>query len=112
MSNRRMAYAMVLEPTEVEVDAQRLQFHAAFIDQFQRILDAGVAGGEFDVADTRVAAACIFGAATESLMSPLSIAAAKSGKADRKTAGDTTAHVDAVVAFCLRGLGGRQRRRR
>jgi len=34
MSNRRLAYAMVLEPAEREVDQERLRFHAAFIDQF------------------------------------------------------------------------------
>jgi AcrR family transcriptional regulator len=106
MSNRRLAYAMVLEPTELDVEEERLRFHAEFIVQFRRILDDGVAGGEFVIADTAVAAACIFGGITESLMSPLGSAgraAASKGAAARSR--DAAAVVDGVMAFCFHGVG-------
>jgi AcrR family transcriptional regulator len=110
MSNRRLAYAMVLEPTENDVEEERLRFHAAFIEQFRRIVDDGVASGEFAVADSRVAAACVFGGITESLMGPLAVVA-PSTRGARKRA-DADALVAQVVAFCAHGLGQRAARRR
>jgi len=103
MSNRRLAYAMVLEPTEIAVEEERLRFHACFIEQFRRILDAGVASGEFDVADTHIAAACIFGGITESLMSPLGIASRSPERGSGRN--DAAVLVDRIVAFCFDGLG-------
>src|SRR5262245_28995398 len=106
LKNPRLAYSMVVEPTEAEVEEVRLHFHAKFVQQFQRILDAGVASGEFKVADTRIAAACIFGGIVESLMSPLGAVANATA---RTTAGrrrpDSAALVDSVVSFCFHGLG-------
>jgi hypothetical protein len=71
LSNRRLGYAMVLEPTEIEVEEERLHFHARFIELFATLLEAGRAAGEFDVPDATVAGACIFGALIESLLAPL-----------------------------------------
>ena len=106
LRNPRLAYALVLEPTEAEVEEVRLRFHAEFALQFRRILDDGVAAGEFRVADTDVAAACIFGSIIESLMSPLGAAARGTGKAARARRTDPSlALVDGVVAFCFHGLG-------
>jgi AcrR family transcriptional regulator len=104
MSNRRLAYAMVIEPTDTEVEEERLHFHTEFSQQFRRILEAGQAAGEFDVDDTRVAAACIFGCITESLMNPLGIAA-RSGNARSGGRNDAKILVDHVLAFCFRGIG-------
>jgi len=105
MRQRRLAYAMVLEPSEIDVVQERLDFHAAFIAQFRRILDAGVTTGEFSVADTEVAAACIFGGMTESLMGPLTAAGRAAGKARPRSARDAAALVEHLLAFCFHGLG-------
>lgn len=112
MSNRRLAYAMVLEPTENEVEEERLRFHAEFIEQFRRIVDDGTAAGEFEVADSRVAAACVFGGITESLMGPLAIVAAPAGGARKRSRADADALVAQVIHFCAHGLGQRARRKR
>src|SRR5262245_36640281 len=106
LRNPRLAYALVLEPTEADVEEVRLRFHAEFALQFRRILDDGVAAGEFSIADTGVAAACIFGSIVESLMSPLGAVARGTGKAVRNRRSDEPAAlVDGVVAFCFHGLG-------
>jgi AcrR family transcriptional regulator len=106
MSNRRLAYAMVLEPTENEVEEERLRFHAEFIAQFRRILDDGVAHGEFVIADTQVAAACIFGGITESLMNPLgTVARAAAAKSAAARSRDAAELVSGVMAFCFHGVG-------
>jgi len=106
LKNPRLAYAIALEPTDIDVEEVRLQFHREFGVQFRRILDSGVAAGEFTIADTRVAAACIFGGIVESLMGPLGATALAGGKAaSAKRQPDATALVDGVVAFCFHGLG-------
>ncbi|HEY6355019.1 MAG TPA: TetR/AcrR family transcriptional regulator [Burkholderiaceae bacterium] len=106
MKSPRLAYALALEPTDIEVEEVRLDFHREFGVQFRRILDSGVAAGEFTIADTRVAAACIFGGIVESLMGPLGATAIIGGKAARaKRPPDATALVDGVLAFCFHGLG-------
>jgi len=106
LKNPRLAYAIALEPTDIEVEEVRLHFHREFGVQFRRILDSGVAAGEFTISDTRVAAACIFGGIVESLMGPLGATALASGKAAHaKRPPDATALVDGVLAFCFHGLG-------
>jgi len=100
----RLAYALALEPTEMEVEEVRLQFHTAFIAQIKRILDAGVAAGEFALDDTQVAATCVFGGMVESLMNPPGIAARGSAQLSPQRS-PQAAWVDGVVEFCLRGVG-------
>jgi AcrR family transcriptional regulator len=105
MSKRRLAYAMVIEPADAEVEEERLHFHAEFIEQFRLILEAGRAAGEFDVDDPRVAAACIFGCITESLMNPLGIAARAAARTRPGERTEAETLVESVVAFCLHGVG-------
>ncbi len=117
VSGGRLAYAMVVEPTDAEVEELRLRFHAQFIELFRRILDSGCAAGEFRVANTQVAAACVFGCVTESLMHPLGLAEASSRRgrsatgapspAKRSTARlDRAALVDPLLDFCFNGIAG------
>jgi AcrR family transcriptional regulator len=105
MSNRRLAYSMVIEPADADVEEERLHYHAEFTAQFRRMLEAGCAAGEFDVADPQVAAACIFGCITESLMNPLGIATRTAGNARTGGRDDAKALVENVVAFCFHGIG-------
>jgi AcrR family transcriptional regulator len=105
----RLAYALALEPTEIEVEEVRLQFHAAFIAQVKRILDDGVAAGEFALNDTQVAATCVFGGMVESLMNP-PVIAARGNASLAPQRSRQAAWVDGVVDFCLRGVGQPARR--
>jgi AcrR family transcriptional regulator len=101
LANRRLGYAMVLEPAEIEVEEERLHFHTQYIATFRGMLEAGQQSGELVVADAQVAAACIFGAAVESLIGPL----AAGTRHRAPTREETTRLVDNLVTFCLRGLG-------
>ena len=117
VSGGRLAYALVVEPTDTEVEELRLHFHAQFIELFRRILDSGCAAGEFRVSNTQVVAACVFGCVTESLMHPLGLAMA-SGRKGRAAAGatspakrlaarlDRAALVDPLLDFCFNGVAG------
>jgi AcrR family transcriptional regulator len=106
LNGGRMSYALVLEPTDNEVEQLRLQFHADFIALFQQILEDGRASGELRVADARVAAACVFGSITESLLHPLGMAAQAAGVARRGHKVDATALIGPLVDFCFHGAAG------
>ena len=94
-----MAYALLAEPVDPAVEAERLRFRRGYRDAFRRALDDGIAAGEFREHDTEIAAAAIVGALGEALVGPLSPASNGHG---------TRRHHDALVAnliqFCLRGI--------
>jgi AcrR family transcriptional regulator len=94
-----MAYALLAEPVDPAVEAERLRFRRGYRDAFRRALGDGVAAGEFRDHDTEVAAAAIVGALGEALLGPLSPASNGHGKPE---------HHDALVAnlvqFCLNAI--------
>jgi AcrR family transcriptional regulator len=94
-----MAYALLAEPVDPAVEAERLNFRRGYRDAFARALEDGIASGEFRRHDTGVSAAAIVGALGEALVGPLS--PASNGRGARR-------HHDALVAnlvqFCLNGI--------
>jgi AcrR family transcriptional regulator len=71
MRGRRLAYALIAEPCEPEIDAARLKYRAALADQIARLVKRGIASGEFIQIDENVAASCVTGAFMEALVGPL-----------------------------------------
>ena len=63
----RLAWALIAEPVEPEVDAERLRYRAAYAALYQRVLDQGVAAGELPPQSTALAAAALVGAIAEAL---------------------------------------------
>jgi AcrR family transcriptional regulator len=94
-----MAYALLAEPVDPAVEAERLRFRRGYRDAFVRALEAGVAAGEFRPHDTEIAAAAMVGALGEALLGPLSPASNGHGR---------PRHHDALVAglvqFCLNSV--------
>lgn len=68
----RRAYALIAEPVDAAVDAERLAYRRGYRDIFKRLLDQGVAAGELAPHDTELAAAALVGAIAEVLVGPLS----------------------------------------
>lgn len=68
----RRAYALIAEPVDQAVDAERLAYRRGYRDIFKRLLDQGVAAGELAPHDTELAAAALVGAIAEVLVGPLS----------------------------------------
>jgi AcrR family transcriptional regulator len=104
LSNRRLAYAMVHEPTEAEVEQERLRFHREFIAQYRRILESGCAAGEFDIPDTEVVAACVFGSVIEALLVEFGLANQGKSRAAGGSRQPAADGAETVVDFCLRGI--------
>ncbi len=88
------AYALIAEPVDPAVEAERLTFRRAYADLFERALREGVEKGELPALDVQLSAAAIVGALAEALVGPL----------QRRDAG-----ADALVAglqtFVLRSVG-------
>jgi AcrR family transcriptional regulator len=86
LRNRKLAYAMLAEPCEPEIDAARLRCRAAIAGEVARALRQGIASGEFADVDVNVAASCVAGAFMESLVGPLATEAKPDTKAAERAA--------------------------
>src|SRR5688500_13143586 len=65
------AYALIAEPVDPAVEAERLAFRRAYADLFERALNDGVRRGELPPLDVQLTAAAIVGALAEALVGPL-----------------------------------------
>ncbi len=94
----RLAFALIAEPVDALVDAERLRYRQAYADVFVDLVAQGIASGEFVPQVPSVSAAALVGIIAESLVGPLSWTAAdKPGlKAEDLIA--------AIQAFCLRAV--------
>ena len=70
--NRRLAWAMLAEPADAEVDAVRLRYRRRIAQVFEGILRRGIESGAFRALDVEAAAAAIVGGFMEALIGPLS----------------------------------------
>jgi AcrR family transcriptional regulator len=87
------AYALLAEPVDPAVEAERLIFRRAYRDLFAATIEQGVANGELPPQDAQTVAAALVGALGEALVGPLSTA----------TANDE-ALIAALVQFCLNAI--------
>ena len=69
-----LAYALLAEPVDPAVEAERLRFRTGYRDAFARVLEDGVREGELRPHDTQTVAAALVGALGEALVGPLSTA--------------------------------------
>jgi hypothetical protein len=96
MRARRFAWALLAEPVDPGVEAERLAFRRAYRDLLAAVLREGVDAGELSSQDPDLTAAALVGAIGESLVGPLSAPAA---------GGDTEATIASLVEFCERAIG-------
>jgi AcrR family transcriptional regulator len=66
------AYALLAEPVDPAVEAERLAFRRGYRDVFARTIEQGVATGELPPQDAQTVAAALVGALGEALVGPLS----------------------------------------
>ena len=97
LRGRRLAWALLAEPVDPAVEAERLVFRRAYAAVFEEILGEGLAAGELPPQNVELAAAALVGALGEALVGPLSPVAADV---------DADALVSDLVAFSLRSVTG------
>ena len=105
--SRRLAFALIAEPVDPEVDEQRLLYREAYADLFVDLLEEGVAAGVFRVRQVGLVAACLVGAIAESLVGPLSPPARAARDAGHLTL-DLAEVSQSLVTFCLRAVGAEE----
>lgn len=71
----RLAYALLAEPVDPAVEAERLRFRLAYREVVAAIVADGVAAGELPDQEAEVTAAAVVGALAEALVAPLHAAA-------------------------------------
>ena len=75
LAGPRQAWALIAEPVDPAVEAERLAFRRGYRDALKRVLEDGIASGELEPHDVDTVAAALVGAIAESLVGPLSPAA-------------------------------------
>jgi AcrR family transcriptional regulator len=89
-----MAWALIAEPVDPQVDAERLRYRRTYAELFERTLRAGMESGEFRQQDAALSSAAIVGAIAEALVGPLS-------PTNREKTVDHDEQISAITQFCL-----------
>ena len=71
LRNRRLAWAVIAEPVDAEVEAVRVAFRRALAAEFEARITAAMQAGHLSKQDVSVAAAALVGALLEGLIGPL-----------------------------------------
>jgi AcrR family transcriptional regulator len=71
LKSPRLAYALLAEPVDALIDAERLEFRRVFRDVVAEHVAAGVTAGSLPPQDGALTAAALVGAAAEVLIGPL-----------------------------------------
>jgi len=95
LRGRRLAWALLAEPVDPAVEAERLHFRRAYRDGIAALIREGIDRGELPDQDADLTAAALVGAIGEALVGPLSPA----GEAT-----DEERLVAALTTFCLRSV--------
>jgi AcrR family transcriptional regulator len=98
LARRRLAFALIAEPVEPEVDAARVSYRKALAGKLETLIRAAVQAGRLPDQDAALAAPALVGAMIEGLIGPLAPAAGN----DPATA---RSRVQTLTLFALRGLG-------
>lgn len=96
LRNPRLAWALIAEPVDPLVDAERLAFRAHYARMLAAGLDEAITAGEVPAQDAELTAAAIVGGVGEALVGPLSPVAAAPATAEI---------VPAIRTFTRRAVG-------
>ena len=96
LQGRRLAWALIAEPVDPAVEAERLVFRRAYAAAFASAIEDGIAAGELPPQDAPLVATALVGAIGEALVGPTSPVS------DHRR--DDDALVDGLVRFCLRAV--------
>lgn len=97
LAARELAWAVIAEPVEPDIDALRLDFRRALVAELQKRIVAAIAGRHLPEQDAALAAPAVLGALMEGLIDPL--APRPSDEAAARAA------VQEAAVFALRALG-------
>jgi len=94
MRERRLAWALMAEPVDADIDTLRLEFRRALAAELEARIGTAIAGRHLPDQDARVAAAAVVGALLEGLVGPLA-----------PSSGNVRESVQTIALFALRAVG-------
>lgn len=97
----RLAWALLAEPVDPRVDAERLAYRARYTGQVAEALRGAIAAGEIAPLDVDFTAAAVVGGCWEALVGPL----APAGASRRPSRSEREATVASLRAFVRRAVG-------
>lgn len=97
---RRLAYALIAEPVDALVDAERLRYRHEYSEVFRQLVEDGIRSGDFPAQLASVSAAAVVGVISEALIGPLT------WQNGDEPAIEKTALIRAIQGFCLRAVAG------
>ena len=96
LRGRRLAWALLAEPVDPAVEAERLHFRHSYRDLMAEVINEGIEAGEVPAQDVEASAAALIGAIGETMLGPLSPTA---------NGGDPDALIASLINFCTRAIG-------
>jgi AcrR family transcriptional regulator len=96
LRGRRLAWALLAEPVDPAVEAERLHFRHSYRDLMAEVIAEGIQAGELPAQDVDATAAALIGAIGEAMLGPLSPTA---------NGGDPDALIASLINFCTRAIG-------
>ena len=96
LRGRRLAWALLAEPVDPAVEAERLHFRHSYRDLMAEVIAEGIEAGELPPQDVEVTAAALIGGIGETMLGPLSPTA---------NGGDPEALIASLIEFCTRAIG-------
>lgn len=100
LRRRRLSWALVYEPVDHLVDAERLVYRREYCRLLAALLRDAIAAGEIPEQNAELTAAALVGACAEALVGPLA-----------PVAGELAADEEIIanlIGFCRRGIGARE----
>lgn len=95
---RRLAYALIAEPVDALVDAERLRYRQAYAENFQQLVEDGIRTGDFPPQLPSVSAAALVGVISEALVGPLT------WHGGEEPAIEKNELIRSIQVFCLRAV--------
>jgi AcrR family transcriptional regulator len=99
LRNPRLAWALIAEPVDPRVDAERIAYRERYAELIAAGLSAGIAAGELPPQNVKLTAAALVGGCGEALVGPLSPLSAGGP--------DSEEILDALRTFVGRAVGTR-----
>ena len=107
LRGRRLAWALLAEPVDPAVEAERLHFRHSYRDLMGEVIADGIEAGELPAQDVDATAAALIGAVGEAMVGPLSPTYPQNGSrlAARPRTTDPDALIASLINFCTRAIG-------
>jgi AcrR family transcriptional regulator len=107
LRGRRLAWALLAEPIDPAVEAERLEFRHSYRDLMAEVIGAGIEAGELPPQDADATAAALIGAIGEAMVGPLSPTHTDNGSflSERPRITDPDVLIASLITFCTRAIG-------